>query len=106
MDAVEFLKAAERRMKSNPEYYGEFIDLRRGEWISLVAKVEDWSKRNPIKTRQSEFLKMFPNAPLREGDGYLNISPCELDTTKYNEAECARTICASCRKKYWMQEVK
>lgn len=37
-----------------------------GEMISIV---EQWSKDHPIKTRQSEFLKMFPMT-------YMPERPC------------------------------
>ena len=66
-------------------------------------------KEKGIKTRQSEFLKMFPNAPLNS-NGYLIITPCALNKELYNKS-CE--ICkykgysASCDKaKYWNEEVK
>lgn len=106
MDAVEFLKAAERRALSDPDYYGELIDLRGNDWVTLVAQVEQWAKDHPVKTRQSEFLKQWPNADLGK-DGYLSLSPCSLDAGLEfaNGNRCYRN-CADCRREFWMQEVE
>lgn len=30
-----------------------------------IETVQEWSNEHPIKTRQSEFLKVFPNARIR-----------------------------------------
>ena len=37
-----------------------------------------WCEEHPIKTRQSEFLKMFPNAR-KDIDGVIEIAPCISD---------------------------
>lgn len=65
--------------------------------------VENWSKANPPKTRQSEFLEQYHNAKLGE-DGLIFICPKNIDTT----VECALnyTKCPECRKKYWSEEVQ
>ena len=60
-----------------------------------------WCDKNPIKTRQSEFLKMFPNANIT--DGYIRGCPKEFDTTM--EVDCQKSCC-DCRKEYWGEEVK
>ena len=39
----------------------------------IVSSVEQWAKDHPLKTRQSEFLKMFPGASV--SDGTLDIQP-------------------------------
>lgn len=70
-----------------------------GEMISIV---EQWSKDHPIKTRQSEFLKMFPNAKIGEDDGILCIKPCDIDKS----IECTDGKgCGDCYRKYWKEEV-
>lgn len=85
MNAVEFLKE-ERRMC---ESYGEncvkcpFCDTRRctilleadEELEKTVAIVEQWSKGHPINTRQSVFLKQYPEAHIGD-DGVLQMLPC------------------------------
>lgn len=68
--------------------------------IDIVIK---WAKDHPVKTRQSEFLKMFPNAVI-ENDGILHISPCNID----KEIKCVcvnEESCSRCRSEYWLTEV-
>lgn len=69
-----------------------------------------WCEEHPIKTRQSEFLKMFPNAKVRS-DGVLDFPPCIIDKSKHIEADCLCSTahgfndCNECRKAYWLAEV-
>ena len=44
-----------------------------------VQIVEQWAKEHPIKTRQSQLLRMFPNAMINESDGVLCITPCKIE---------------------------
>lgn len=67
-----------------------------------ISKVEQWAKDNPINTRQSEFLKMFPNAPIDEDNGILCIRPCYVDESIGCTNEKG---CDGCRRKYWITEV-
>lgn len=60
-----------------------------------------WCKEHPINTRQSEFLKMFPNAPLV--DEVINICPNIIDI-QYN-VDCDEFSCEQCKKSYWLAEV-
>lgn len=72
----------------------------------VVEIVEKWAAEHPPKTRQSEFLKMFPDANVDE-HGVISISPCELNTKEYTDNDCKRTEpCDICRHKYWSQEVE
>lgn len=75
MDAVEFFKTVNRLCKNQkceecPVYKNDmccmvgFDDESVKSIEETVSKVEQWAKGHPVKTRQSEFLKMFPNAPL------------------------------------------
>lgn len=67
-----------------------------------IATVEQWVKDNPFKTRQSEFLKQFPNAVVDEDDGILGINPCAIDES----IGCTDGKgCDGCRRKYWLAEV-
>lgn len=78
------------KIESNPE--------------EAVAIVQKWSAEHTIKTRQSEFLNMFPNAPLRE-NGSIAICPLDVDRyAKCSEKQGAR--CPDCQKEYWLAEVK
>lgn len=77
------------------------LDIKDPERV--VKIVEKWSAEHPEKTRQSEFLKMFPNAVIR--DSYIDIKPCEVDT----EFECPdrNTVsCGECKQRYWHEEVE
>ena len=69
----------------------------------LVSITEQWAKENPIKTRQEEFLKMFPNAKI-DDDGIMNICPEFLDRNACDWYDTG-IECRDCRKFYWTQEV-
>lgn len=103
MDAFEFLKTAERRRKSNPHDYANYIQLCGNDFGAYVDELEKWEKEHPIKTRQSEFLKMYPNAVVMTG-GVLCVRPCDVDNTIKNL--CKTTNCGICRRDYWLQEVQ
>lgn len=73
MDALEFLKER-KRMCSLHEACGECplrgakcalsISTSDENYNRVIATVEQWSKDPQRKTRQSEFLKLFPNAKM------------------------------------------
>lgn len=72
----------------------------------------NWCKEHPIKTRQSEFLKMFPNAE-KLSNNVVNVSPCHVDkklfvglTTIDCIASKGYNCCAQCKKEYWLAEVE
>ena len=113
MDAVKYLKEVNRMCDCSGCYecplYGKnngkkvnckMIERRYAE--EAVAIVEKWSAEHPVKTRQSEFLKLFPNARILE-NGALRICPEDFDG-KY-EFNCA-VGCDACRKEYWFAEVE
>lgn len=70
--------------------------------VDIVIK---WAKEHPVKTRQSEFLKMFPDAVIKNGtiaicpqnvcEGYLPEDGCA----------CTSTACGLCMKRFWLTEV-
>lgn len=67
----------------------------------IVPIIEKWSKGLPKKTRQSEFLKTFPNTKLH--DGVIQICPKSLGLIK----QCLDVdICPECHEKYWLAEVE
>ena len=76
-----------------------FIKNDTQEAIEIVQK---WSDENPIKTRQSEFLKMFPNAAMV--DGVIGLCPEWVD--KKIECNYQQTSCYKCKEKYWLSEVE
>ena len=115
MDAVMFVKEWKRMCRSSKTCLSCSIGKIAGvstvcsnvvkeEPEKYVAIVEKWSAEHPMKTRQSEFLKMFPNADIRQG--YLNVCPKRIDLNSLSEDECAGLRCGDCRKKYWLAEVE
>lgn len=105
MDAVEFLKQLKKRSKSNPDYYGEELNIAHIEPISLVSKAEQWAKEHPVKTRQSVFLEQFPNAPIYTNTHNVALDPCLIDTTLRGHCPTGRG-CDICRREFWLAEVE
>lgn len=70
--------------------------------------LQKWSNEHPKKTRQSEFLKMFPNAKYwynEKGDKYIEFCPKLFDST----LKCRKDGsggCSACIKEYWLTEVE
>lgn len=118
MDAVEFFKTARRLCKNRqcrecPVCKDGMCMVRRmavlddtsveniEEIEKTVSKVEQWGKDNPINTRQSEFLRMFPNADLCRD--VIDISPCSIE--KEMRKCCGDRNCGECKRTYWLAEV-
>lgn len=68
-----------------------------------ISKVEQWAKDHQVKTRQSEFLKMFPDAKIGK-DGALIIYPCAIEK-RLSGKKCGGIFCDDCRREYWLAEV-
>ena len=117
MDAVEYVKQRERMCDyyvncgdCPADDYGECTSLN--EIPNLVPIVEKWAKEHPVKTRQSEFLKMFPNARI-ESDGMASICPIVVDKRYHNKDDDAlfcivrdEEKCRKCRHDFWLKEIK
>lgn len=69
----------------------------------VVRRVEKWSAAHPRKTRQSVFMKKYPDVVLT--DGIINIKPCQMEQY-YSYNSCNLTQCMECRRNYWLHEVK
>lgn len=122
MDAVKFLKEADRMHNFDGYdcveceiYKHSSGNLSCVNWVlshpdEAVKVVEQWAKEHPKKTRQSKFLKKFPEAPIF--DGVLEIDPCKLIGSKRNSEECHSydkfgfSGCYECQKNYWLEEVE
>ena len=113
MDAVEFLKDWHRACRESEccdecGIVGHCITVIGVEKCpgdrlkNLANAVEQWAKDHPVKTRQSEFLKIAPLAPVSK-QGVLEIRPCEVDKHPWFE-ECDFD-CDKCCRAYWLQEV-
>lgn len=125
MDAIEYIKEAKRLCKSRhvcksvsdkclllDENGHCTANIWNADTIEGIEKtvqiVEKWLKANPIKTRQSEFLKMFPNADMQR---ICALFPCVMDQT-IRPARCAKykssnspSKCVECRNDYWLAEI-
>lgn len=119
MDAVEFCKTVNRlcenqACKECPVYEDEccmvgFGDNSIRNIEETVSKVEQWAKDHPAKTRQSEFLKMFPDANMS------HIEECFCVRHFDNAKICEHSVpglsvptgemCKKCRYKFWNEEV-
>lgn len=107
MNAVEFLKQFNRICKAYnddgckecPAYKyrcGEEFDGQEEDGVHIV---EQWAKEHPVKTRQSEFLKMFPSA--RIDDGVIFLGPCAIDTSHKCMLDCKK-----CCRDFWLKEIE
>lgn len=105
MDAVEFLDKVDRLSKrgSTEEKvrYNDYRTARDNAWA--VKFVEQWAAAHPAKTRQSEFLKHYPDA-LILAHGCLNA--CPMDVFSDADINCNAQPCFECKKAFWMQEVE
>ena len=115
MDAVKFTRAAMRMCNA---YYSKCWSCPAGDDTSCkldssygaisaeekVAIVEKWAKEHPVKTRQSEFLKLFPYARVKKANGLPIVSPCDLDVKL--AGKCEGIPCQECWKKFWLAEVE
>ena len=118
MDAVKFLKEKKRMCDLHTHAIGcDFCPLsmhnnETGERCrhhifnnpeEAVVVVEKWSEEHPIKTRQSEFLKMFPDALISRD--VIDMEPCRLDI----KIKCDRKLfdsCYDCKRNYWLAKVE
>lgn len=67
---------------------------------------EEVVKKHLRKTRQSEFLKMFPNAILTP-EGNIIICPAKVDAThKCHLTNTNSLACKKCVQTYWLTEIE
>ena len=116
MTAIEYLKAKRRMTKNkrsmncndcplsyeNNEFRLSFRMLENNYPEKAIEIVETWEKEHPVKTRQSEFLKLFPDNAT-DINGVIDICPKNVNR-KYT---CSGLIdCDKCREKFWMEEME
>lgn len=115
MDAVKLLKEAQRMCIETEcceecpicEYCAIDTDVFEVQEPEKVVKIiEKWANEHPVKTRQSEFLKMFPNAKLEKG--VIRICPQHIEGEDNYACVISAGLpsCTGCRKKYWLTEVE
>ena len=74
----------------------------------IVTAVEQWSKEHPRKTRQSVFLKQYPEAEI-DANGVVRCCPMPISAAhRYSNGGCRNPekLCMDCRREFWMQEVE
>lgn len=111
MDAVEYVKALRRLCISQSGCNACQLNGKNGCIVSNMDKeaekavpiVEQWAKDHPVKTRQSEFLKMFPKAGIK--DDALCICPKYIIYDYRPEEKCYEISCSDCKRKFWLMEV-
>lgn len=114
MDAVEFLKALGRLCNNYPcgdncPLIDSCDDESNDGYVRKVQIVEQWAKEHPVKTRQNEFLKQWPDAEIGD-DGYPSVGPCQLYKDMKEKDEngvcCKNCGCGICRRDFWLKEIE
>lgn len=110
MDAIEFLDKVDRLSKRGfTEEKIRYNDYRTaGDNTGAVKFVEQWVAEHPIKTRQSEFLKQWPEADVDE-NGVLQTCPALISASHRDQTGWCATLsnkCENCRKAFWFTEVE
>ena len=114
MDAVEFLKVLGRLCNNylcgdNCPLIDNCDDESDDGYVRKVQIVEQWAKEHPIKTRQDEFLKQWPDAEIGD-DGYPSVAPCQLykdmEEKDENGVCCKNCGCGICRRDFWLKEIE
>lgn len=118
MDAVKFLKTLRRmcNAKCRKCEFGEVYRVNGGcsTWQKnhpeeAVAIVEKWAAEHPAKTRQSEFLKQYPETRLMQ-NGVIVICPLDVSAAyREKDGSCAilhSSSCTECREAFWLAEVE
>ena len=109
MDAVEYVKQRERMC----DYYGGCDKCPAKTVIGcanilkipqMVSIVEQWSKEHPVKTRQSELLKLFPETEMI--DDYICICPSRFVEGYREPAQNCNMDCEKCKRDFWLKEIE
>lgn len=116
MDAVKFLKTLSRMCNykcrdceiGNRSGCDSCASWQKTHPEEAVAIVEQWAAEHPVKTRQSELLKQWPEAKLKQ-DGVISICPLDVSAA-YREKDGSCAIrsgsCADCKREFWLAEVE
>ena len=115
MDAVEFIKNRARMCRVHNDCADCPLDFFCEEEyqkqdfgdcaVKAVKTVEQWAKEHPVKTRQSEFLKMWPEVTV-DKHGVCNLEPCNLCPSMLNSDGCSMSNCDKCRRDFWLKEIE
>lgn len=115
MDAVEFVNKMNRMCAKYPGCVGCPIGTENQDEDcmskvpaeQMVAIVEKWTSEHPIKTRQSELLRVIPNLKL-DKNGSIFLCPATItdDLCGVYSDKHGYDNCYDCRKNFWNQEVE
>lgn len=112
MDAVECMKAVTRMLKSGTIDCAiqKYISAqKKNDYEGMVKAAEQWAAEHPVKTRQSEFLKQWPEAVLTK-DGAIAICPLVISAAyRHGNGACNKgnsDTCAECKRQFWSAEVE
>lgn len=109
MDAVEYVKQRERMCA----YYGSCDKCLANKVVGcatiakisqMVPIVEQWAKEHPVKTRQSELLKLFPETEMI--DDYICICPSRFVEGYREPAQNCNMDCEKCKRDFWLKEIE
>lgn len=110
MDVAKFIMTMRRICQNsncNDCVISSFCGKTWNGWTEIdteeaVEIVEKWVEDHSIKTRLTEYKKVFPDCRLRD-DGYPAVDPCLIIVGSYcNEDDCVKfSTCNECRKHFW-----
>lgn len=106
MDALEFVKNYREMLEKRG--FGLLITSDENTPEEIVAETEKWAAEHPAKTRQSEFLKLFPGAAPTK-DGVLAICPNAFSPVYKDERGLCKwhyAECDNCCRDFWLAEVE
>lgn len=114
MDAVEFVNKMNRMCAKYPDCVGCPIEaenkdedcMSKVSAEQMVDIVNKWTSEHPIKTRQSELLRVIPNLRL-DKNGSIFLCPATItgDLCGVYSDKHGCDNCYDCRKNFWNQEV-
>ncbi len=123
MDAVKFIEERKRMCKSFgmscqgcPAFgVGEDVlccAVERESPLDATAQiviVEEWSAAHPRTTRQSELLKIFPDADIDTNTGTVSICPAAISKSYRDETSVCNqkgVYCCDCQRRFWLEEIE
>lgn len=111
MDAVEYFKIKNRICAAQEDtclgcpLTNDCLSKELEAPEEVVKIAEEWDKKYPCRTRQTEFLEIYPNARMVDSnindDLVIDIKPCELMADYATEKWCEKWSCLACKKLYW-----
>lgn len=119
MDAAEFLKHLKRMCNSMDDsctgcpVYDDCNFAAVGGVFECSEKVENyiatvtkWAKEHPVKTRQSELQKLFPDLSVK--DGCCCLCPVYVEKTwcRGRNGLISADVCGECKRDFWLKEIE